>query len=132
MKQLLIAASLVALSACSVLSENSNAIPGSYRLVDIDGETLTGTATARIEINGAISGQGPCNMFSGANRAALPTLDYAALATTRRACIIEGGEGRFLTALAAVREASTTGDRLVMRGPGVTMTWQRVSDLPAQ
>lgn len=132
MKHLVMAASLVVLAACNAPPMNSNGIPGSYRLLEIDGRLWAGSATAKIATNGAISGQGPCNRFFGTSRAALPALDYSAIASTRRACVIEGGEGQFLTALAAVREASVQGDRLVMRGPGVTLDWQRISDLPAQ
>ncbi|MBD9525529.1 MULTISPECIES: META domain-containing protein [Paracoccus] len=102
-------------------------VTGDYELIEIEGKTITGTATARLAPDGAISGQGPCNRYTGPNRATLPELLYENLATTRRACLVEGGEAEFLAALGAVRHAKFVGEDLVMTGPEVTIRWRPVA-----
>ncbi|WP_134681627.1 META domain-containing protein [Paracoccus ravus] len=101
-------------------------VTGDYELVEIEGVTLERGATARLEEDGSIGGQGPCNAFRGPNLAHLPELLYKNVAVTRRACITEGGEAAFLKALGAVRHAKFVGTELVMTGPDVTMRWRPV------
>lgn len=123
MMRKLIPAVLLVLAACSGDSDKAK-IPGEYTLVAIEGVEVSGTPSLNIGEDGAVSGQGPCNMFTGQNRAELPALDLGALATTRRACLQEGGEGAFFKALGAVSEARRDGDELVMTGPDVTIRWR--------
>ncbi|WP_199258280.1 META domain-containing protein [Paracoccus binzhouensis] len=125
MRKILLALPL-ALAACMSESDPA-AIPGDYELVAVEGVAISGTPTLRIAEDGAVSGQGPCNLFSGRNNAALPRLDLGALATTRRACLQEGGEQAFFQALGAVREARREGEELVMTGPDVTIRWRAVT-----
>lgn len=115
------------LAACTPDSEAAAPIPGDYELIAVEGVEVSGQPTLRIAEDGAVSGQGPCNMFTGQNRATLPALDLGALATTRRACLQEGGEHAFFQALGAAREAKREGKELIMTGPDVTIRWRAVT-----
>ncbi|ABL70922.1 META domain-containing protein [Paracoccus denitrificans] len=123
MRKLILALTL-GLAACGAESDETAQIAGEYTLIAVEGVEVSGQPTLRIAEDGAVSGQGPCNLFTGQNRAALPALDLGALATTRRACLQEGGEHAFFQALGAVREARREGDELVMTGPDVTIRWR--------
>ncbi|MDS9465962.1 META domain-containing protein [Paracoccus sp. MBLB3053] len=116
-------AALLALTACGVSAGDVPMIAGDYELIEVEGKEIFGKPTARIAPDGAISGQGPCNVYRSENSAELPALDYKTMVTTRRACIREGGETDFLAALGAVRQAERRGGELVMTGPGVTIRW---------
>ena len=89
---------MLGLAGCAA----SGDIPGDYRLIAVEGVAVSGSPSLRIEKDGAVSGQGPCNRFSGQNQAKLPALDLGALATTRMACVAEQGEDAFFQALGAV------------------------------
>lgn len=102
-------------------------VTGDYQLIGIEGSKITGTATIRLEPDGAISGKGPCNRFFGPNRAELPALLYENLGMTRMACLTDTGETEFMAALAAVRHAKFVGEELVMSGPEVTIRWRPLS-----
>ena len=78
---------------------------GTYTLREIVGVPIAGTADLTIA-GQAVSGQGPCNLYHTTNRADWPAVDLAPIATTRRACLIEGGEAAFLAALAQMPPAS--------------------------
>lgn len=106
-------AGVMLVAACA---QDAPGMDGSYRLVDIDGAAIPGTATLVIAGDG-ISGQGPCNAYHGQNRAAWPAVDLSPVAMTRRACITEGGEGAFHTALAQVTRAERDESGLVLTGP---------------
>ena len=95
---------------------------GSYLLADIDGQALPGTADLTIE-GSRIHGSGPCNNYFGQNGAAWPDVDFAAIGSTRRACLTEGGEARYFEALGQVETAERTGDGLILRGPGGRLTF---------
>ncbi|KRW95862.1 META domain-containing protein [Paracoccus sp. PXZ] len=123
MRKLILALSL-GLAACGAETDEAAQIPGEYTLIAVEGVEVSGTPTLRIAEDGAVSGQGPCNLFTGRNNATLPALDLGALATTRRACLQEGGEQAFFQALGAVREARREGEELVMTGPDVTIRWR--------
>ncbi|UXU74924.1 MULTISPECIES: META domain-containing protein [unclassified Paracoccus (in: a-proteobacteria)] len=130
MRKMLMALSLplaFGLAGCSEAEDKAAALVGDYDLIAIEGVTVSGKPTFSLAADGAVSGQGPCNNYMGKNRATLPALDLGALATTRRACIQEGGENAFFDALAAVREARREGDELIMTGPEVTIRWRAVS-----
>ncbi|WP_232215689.1 MULTISPECIES: META domain-containing protein [unclassified Paracoccus (in: a-proteobacteria)] len=115
---------VLTLAGCMPDSEAAAPIPGAYTLIAVEGLEVSGTPSLHIAEDGTVSGQGPCNLFTGRNKAALPALDLGALATTRRACLQEGGEHAFFQALGAVREARREGGELVMTGPGVTIRWR--------
>lgn len=122
MRKFLLSLSLTALAFPAVAQDLP--IAGDYQLVGIDRREISGTPTARIEEDGSISGEGPCNRYRAANSAKLPGLLYVNMISTRRACLVEGGEGDFHAALAAVRHVARDGDDLVMTGPGVRIRWR--------
>ena len=66
---------MLGLAGCAA----SGDIPGDYRLIAVEGVAVSGSPSLRIEKDGAVSGQGPCNRFSGQNQAKLPALDLGAL-----------------------------------------------------
>lgn len=124
MRAVLLAAMLGAV-AMSAQAE-TRPVTGDYELIEVEGQQIERLPTARLEPDGSIAGQGPCNTYRSQNAAELPELLYKAIATTRRACITEGGEAAFLAALEAVRHAKFVGEDLVMTGPEVTMRWRPV------
>lgn len=93
---------------------------GTYRLVTIDGNAIPGSANLTID-GQAIHGQGPCNLYNAQNSANWPQMSLTAIASTRRACVIEGGEAAFLAALGQVTQASRRGDTLDLTGPTHSM-----------
>lgn len=101
------------MAACG---QDAPGMDGSYRLLEIDGAAIPGTATMNID-GKAISGQGPCNAYRTENRAEWPAVQLAPIAATRRACITEGGEGAFHAALGQVTAAERTADGLTLTGP---------------
>lgn len=115
--------SMLAMAACvpetggSTGSANFN---GSYRLVDIDGKPIPGTAALTID-GQALHGQGPCNSYNSQNNAVWPQVSLGGIASTRRACIVEGGEGAYFAALEQVTQASLTDGKLELSGPAHKM-----------
>ncbi|QJD16936.1 META domain-containing protein [Paracoccus sanguinis] len=93
---------------------------GTYTLREIVGVPIAGTADLTIA-GQAVSGQGPCNLYHTTNRADWPAVDLAPIATTRRACLIEGGEAAFLAALAQVTRADPVKGGLELAGPARRM-----------
>lgn len=109
-------AAILGVMVMAACAQEAPGLDGSYRLADIDGAAIPGTATLVIA-GDRISGQGPCNAYHGQNRAAWPAVDLSAIAMTRRACITEGDEGAFHAALGQVTAAQRSGDALVLTGP---------------
>ena len=60
-------------------------------------------------------------MYNAQNRAAWPAVDLSPIASTRRACITEGGEAGYFTALGQTNMAQRSGDMLVLSGPQYTL-----------
>ncbi len=110
-------AGLMLMAACA---PKQPGFDGSYRLAGIDGEKVPANATLQIAGN-QISGQGPCNAYNAQNRAAWPGVDLSPIASTRRACITEGGEAGYFMALGQTNMAQRSGDMLVLSGPQYTM-----------
>ena len=110
-------AGVMLMAACA---QDAPGMDGSYRLLDIDGAAIPGTATMQIA-GKAISGQGPCNAYNAQNSAAWPAVALSPIASTRRACITEGGEAGYFAALGQTNMAQRSGDMLVLSGPQYTM-----------
>jgi heat shock protein HslJ len=79
-----------------------------FALQTIDGAPIPGTATISFPEPGRISGQAPCNVYSGALKAPYPWFELGPLAVTRRACLTEGGEAAFFRALESMRLVKVT------------------------
>lgn len=59
---------------------------GRYILHEIDGTAYSAKAVLELGEDGAISGEAPCNLFSGALQSPYPWFEVGPLAVTRRAC----------------------------------------------
>ena len=116
-------AALLALAACMEPQEGA-ALDGSYRLLTIDGKAIRGSADMTIA-GASVSGEGPCNSYRTANAADWPEVKLAPIATTRRACLIEGGEAGFLAALAQATRAEPVNGGLELVGPDHRMRFAR-------
>lgn len=114
------AAAIAGVMLMAACAQDAPGMDGSYQLLDIDGAAIPGTATMTIA-GKAISGQGPCNSYHTENRAAWPAVDLSPIASTRRACITEGGEGAFHAALGQVTAAERNADGLTLTGPDHTL-----------
>lgn len=110
-------AAVMLMAACA---QNQPGLDGSYRLAGIDGQKVPANATLMIAGN-QISGQGPCNAYNAQNSAAWPAVALSPIASTRRACITEGGEAGYFAALGQTNMAQRSGDMLVLSGPQYTM-----------
>ena len=110
-------AGVMLMAACA---QNQPGFDGSYRLAGIDGQKVPANATLMIAGN-QISGQGPCNAYNAQNSAAWPAVALSPIASTRRACITEGGEAGYFAALGQTNMAQRSGDMLVLSGPQYTM-----------
>ena len=112
-------AGLMLMAACEP-KPDVQSVDGSYRLAGIDGQKVPANATLQIAGN-QISGQGPCNAYNAQNSAAWPAVALSPIASTRRACITEGGESAYFAALEQVAQASLSDGDLELRGPAHKM-----------
>lgn len=111
-------AALTLLAACAGAPDWED-----WRLQILDGAALQGGATMTLGPDGEVSGEGPCNLWRARNRAAPGGFVLGPIATTRRQCLAEGGETRFLAAMAAVTEAQREDGMLVLSGPGIRLVF---------
>jgi heat shock protein HslJ len=91
-----------------------------WQLLAIDGVVLdmTVSASLRIEEDGRIGGEAPCNSWSAQNGADLPALSLKAIRATRMACDKLAEEKVFFDTLSAMTEVALDGDKnLVLTGP---------------
>ena len=99
---------LVALSALAACEAETGApagdVAGDWQLETLGGKRLQGSATLTIEPDGRVYGQGPCNAYSSRSTATPPDFALGPIASTRRACVIEGGEAEFFAALQVATE----------------------------
>lgn len=83
-----------------------------WRLESLDGAPVTSRATLEFGENGRISGQAPCNRFTGSQTVPYPWFQTGPLAATRMACPDLEAEARYLTALEAMSQSEVSGDVL--------------------
>lgn len=91
-------------------------LQGRWQVTDIAGQAVPAETPVVLEIgpDGAVSGTGGCNRFSGKARISGQEIAFGAVAATRMACIGGGmeQEARFFAALTTVRRAHLQGDAL--------------------
>lgn len=85
-----------------------------YRLTELGGRPFAATATIRFPDEGRITGEAPCNSYSGTQAAPYPWFDPGPIAATRRACPDLDAEAAFFAALEAMTLAEVTGDVLIL------------------
>lgn len=89
-----------------------------WQLLAIDGTVTDIHATLRIEADGTITGEAPCNRWSTANSAAPPALQMRGIRATRMACDKLDDEQVFFDALSVMTTLQPDGDHnLVLTGP---------------
>lgn len=129
---------LMAISALAACEATTGApaedVAGNWRLDTLGGAPLQGSATLTIEADGRVYGQGPCNAYSSRTTATPPDFALGPIASTRRACVIEGGEAEYFAALQAATEVHAlikddTGARqLVIQSPKGHLVFSPVED----
>lgn len=88
-----------------------------WQLVELDGETVSYTATLRFPEPGQIAGRAPCNSFSGAMTVPYPWFEASDVVATRAACPELPGETAYLTALSEMTLSEVLGDTLILSTP---------------
>ena len=89
-----------------------------WELLAIDGKVVDIPATLRLEDDGAVSGEAPCNNWSSRNSASLPDLKLTGLRATRMACDRLEDEQHFFDAVTRMQGLALEGDRnLILTGP---------------
>ena len=113
---------LPALAACTA---GATSPTGDFRLLTLDGQPLQGSASMTLGADGAVHGDGPCNLWNATNTAAPPAFRLTPIASTRRACLVEGGEGAYFAALQAADRIALDGNRLEVSGGGHSLVFAR-------
>lgn len=134
MRNLAFLAQAVLALALSMTAANADGITGrTWELLAIDGVYFEPEATLRIEADGGVTGQAPCNGWGTRNRADLPKLDLRGIRATRMACDRLSDESAFFAALAAMTALELDGERnLVLTGPdgkSMEFVWERMNSL---
>ena len=130
----LAAAALGALTACAA-DATVEPLQGSWVLVsgsDADGAFIDSASPVTLRVEGRdFSGDSPCNLYSGTLSVTGGGLRFGGegggIQTTERACADPEQmqlEGRYYDALVGVSRAESTGDELVLTGPGVELVFR--------
>ena len=90
------------------------AAQANWRLVEIDGQPFAARATLGFADEGALSGQAPCNAYSGAQSAPYPWFTAENIVTTRMACADLAAETVYFEALAAMTLSEVAGETLIL------------------
>lgn len=98
-----------------------------WQLIAIDGALTETRATLRIEEDGVLSGQAPCNRWSSMNSAPLPAVALHGISATRMACDKLSEEQAFFEVLSLMTALQPEGDStLILTGPdGRSMEFAR-------
>ena len=83
-------------------------------LQELDGVVFAERATLRIPEPGQITGDAPCNTYSGKMSAPYPWFETGPLAITRMACPDLAAETRFFAALETMTLSEVSGDTLIL------------------
>ncbi|MEM7076279.1 MAG: META domain-containing protein [Pseudomonadota bacterium] len=85
-----------------------------WHLSELDGASFPARATLRFPRKGHITGDGPCNSFTGTQSEPYPWFRVEKVASTRRACPDLSRETAFFDALAAMTLAEIGQDILIL------------------
>ena len=85
-----------------------------YRLVELNGTAFDASATITFGDDGAVSGEGPCNRYSGRQSAPYPWFELGPLRATKRACPDLEAEGTFFRMLSQMTQAEVSGPILIL------------------
>ena len=107
---------LLALSACMQAPAQPVAT-GVYRLTSINSAPFAARATISFATPGQVSGNAPCNSYSGQLTAALPEFATSGIMSTEMGCAALADEGVFFAALATMTRADTAATQVVLSNP---------------
>ena len=108
---------LLALSAC-MQAPAQPGTEGIYRLVSINSVPFPARATISFATPGLVSGNAPCNSYSGPLTADLPQFATdGGVMSTEMACDALAAEGEFFAALAAMTRADISAAQIVLSNP---------------
>lgn len=85
-----------------------------WALDELDGLAWTAGGTLTFPEEGRVAGRAPCNVFTGAQAAPYPWIEFGPIAATRMACPDLEAEQRFFTALEEMTVAEVSGDTLIL------------------
>lgn len=105
---------LIALFALTACVASPPVAEGRYSLISIDGVAFSARATIDLSTPGQVSGNAPCNSFSGVLAAPLPAFDASTITSTEMACDDLPAEGQFFAALTAMTRAEVSDTRIVL------------------
>ncbi|KCV82173.1 hypothetical protein ATO10_07282 [Actibacterium atlanticum] len=116
MKHLATIISLLALSACQADETISGyADPAAtYVLEQINGTAFKARATIQFPEEGRISGEAPCNIYSGSQTAPYPWFAPGPMMSTKRACPDLAAESLYFEALSEMTLAEVSGNLLIL------------------
>ncbi|NCQ23056.1 MAG: META domain-containing protein [Rhodobacteraceae bacterium CG17_big_fil_post_rev_8_21_14_2_50_63_15] len=115
MRAALILAALTWLGSCR--DETVTAYGGDvaiWRLESVDGTPYSARATLGFAQEGKLTGEAPCNSFSGTQTAPYPWFAAKDLITTRRTCPDLAAETLFFSALAEMTLVEVAGEVLIL------------------
>lgn len=104
---------LLALAAC-VQAPAPPVTEGVYRLISIDNAPFPARATISFATAGMVSGNAPCNSYSGALTATLPQFTTSGISATEMGCDALADEGVFFVALATMTRADISAAQVVL------------------
>lgn len=117
-------AALVAMTATAACALDPDRAPDpdpggiDWHLLAVDGQVIDYIASLRIEADGTLGGQAPCNRWSSQNTADWPDLALGGIRATRMACDRLADEQAFFAALARMTRLEMDGERtLILIGP---------------
>ncbi len=85
-----------------------------WRLVEIDGQPFAARATLEFADEGKLSGQAPCNSYSGKQTVPYPWFRAVEIVSTRKACPDLAAETAYFEALAAMTLSEVSGKALIL------------------
>ncbi len=119
----LLAALLAALPAAAPAQE------GPYTLETIDGKPFAAHATIVMDLDGKVSGDGPCNPWSAPEIAPYPWFEIGPVEAAHRACPDRAAEKAFFQALAEMTLSDRQGKRLTLENEaGRRMVFRATGD----
>jgi len=123
---------LVALSASASGADETALAPDfskmDWRLSEVDGAPPEWEATLNLGEPGRLSGQAPCNRYSGAVTRDGTGFVPGAIAATRMACLHIKGEAEFFAILGGITTAEQGPGMLVLTGGGHEMRFVQPID----
>ena len=104
------------LAACAADETVSGYTQGAtqFTLQSLNGAPFPARATIDLSTPGRVTGDGPCNSYSGRQTVPYPWIEINALTATERACPALSEEAAFFNALAGVTLAEISGGTLIL------------------